>query len=342
MLLEREKLGVVKAVERLAGIQAQEPKPPFIGLWTRVEGFEAEDVRKALQSGKLVRAMAMRATLHLMSAKDYRALRPALDPVMTQAMTGALKSRSDGLDLDKVLPAARKLLKEQPRGFKELRALLAVQFPEANDRALGYSVRTQLPLAMVPSDDRWGFPRTADFALVDGLGAKVKPDKLVLSYLAAFGPAAAADFGAWSGLRGNKEVLERLRPKLRVFADDGGRELFDLPDAPRPDAEVPAPPRFLPEFDSLLLAHDDRSRVLAEKHRGKLTTKNLRVRATFLHDGFVRGSWSVGSAKSTATLVLKPWEKLTKQAKSELAVEGEALLRFAEPDATARDVRFVS
>jgi hypothetical protein len=342
LLLERERVSVGKAVERLAGMQAQEPKPPFVGLWSRIEGFEEEELRKALAGGKLVRAMAMRATLHLMSAKDYRALRPALDPVMDGAMKGALKSRSEGLDLDRVLPAARKLLEKQPRGFKELRSLLSAQFPKANDRALGYAVRTQLPLAMVPSDDRWGFPRVADFALVDGVSARPAPEKLALRYLAAFGPASAADFGAWSGLRGSKEVLERLRSKLRAFKDERGRELFDLPDAPRPDAGVPAPPRFLPEFDSLVLAYEDRSRVLSDEHRAKLTTKNLRVRATFLYDGLVRGSWSVEAKKAKATLILEPWERLTKQAMKELTAEGEALLRFVEPDAAELEVRFVS
>ena len=150
LLLEREKISVVEAVERLGGMQAQEAKPPFIGLWARLENFDPEDLREALHARELVRASMMRATLHLMGAADYAALRSTLQPVMTDAMR-ALGARAKGLDLDQVLPAARKLLEKGPRDFNELRALLAEQFPHVNDRALGYGVRMNLPLAMVPT-----------------------------------------------------------------------------------------------------------------------------------------------------------------------------------------------
>ena len=145
---------------------------------------------------------------------------------------------------------------------------------------------------------RWGFPPVADFTLADAwlgepLATDDAPEPLVLGYLAAFGPATAADAQTWSGLTGIKPVLERLRPQVRVFRDERGRELFDLPAAPRPDDDVPAPPRFLPEFDNLVLSHADRTRVLADEHRGFVVTKNLRVRATFLWDGFACGTWAL-------------------------------------------------
>jgi len=342
LLLEREKTSVVEAVERLGGMQAQEAKPPFIGLWTRLEGFDPEDLREALHERELVRASMMRATLHLMSAADYAALRSTLQPVMTDAMR-ALGTRAKGLDLEEVVPAARTLLEDEPRDFNKLRALLAEQFPHVNDRALGYGVRMNLPLAMVPTEDRWAFPAKASFTPADTwLGrplAEPDPEKLVLRYLAAFGPATAADVQTWSGMKGANGILTALRERLEVFEDEHGRELFDLPDAPRPDANVPAPPRFLPEFDNLMLSHSDRTRVLADEHRGAVVTKNLRVRATFLWGGFVAGTWKVDRTKTKATLQMTPFDRLPRRAAKELTGEGEALLSFVEEDAPKREVK---
>jgi hypothetical protein len=345
MLLERERTGVVDAVERLGGMQAQEPRPPFIGLWSRLEGFQPADLRGALHDRLLVRGMAMRATLHLMSAADYRAVRIALDPVMAAAMR-ALGARAEGLDLDRVLTAARALLERGPRTFAEIRDHLVSVFPEVDERALGYAVRTRMPLVMVPTDDPWGFPATAAFTLAEPwIGAPLDPaatgETLALAHLAAFGPASAADVQTWCGLPGMAAVLEGLRPRLRAFRDDAGRELFDLPGAPRPDEDVPAPARFLPEFDSLVLAHADRSRVISDEHRGGLVTKNLRVRATFLWDGFAAGTWTVERTKARAVLVMAPFSRLPKAAQHALATEGERLLRATE-DGRAPDIRIAA
>ena len=337
LLLERAEVPVPEAVERLCGLQAQEPKPPFLGLWTRLEGFESASLLGAVRERALVRATMMRGTLHLMSAADYLALRAPIQAVLDGGLR-VLGNRAEGLELDKVLPAARALLNDKPRTFNEIRALLQEEFPEVNDRALGFAVRMCLPLVMVPTEDRWGFPRTSEFTLAESwLGNAPAPDAsadaLVLRYLAAFGPAGAADAQEWSGLAKLGEVLERLRPQLQVFSDEKGRELFDLPDAPRPDEDTPAPARFLPEFDSLVLAHADRTRVIAAEHRPSLTTKNLRVRATFLWDGFAAGLWEMERKRKVATLRLLPFGKLTKRALNELTAEGERLLRFAEPEA---------
>jgi hypothetical protein len=279
----------------------------------------------------------IRGTLHLMSAGDYAALRACLQPVMDGARR-ILGARAEGLELDKLLPVARGLLEERPRGFNELRALLMEAFPHVNDRALGFMVRNHLPLAMVPTPGRWAFPPAAEFALAETwLGAPLSEDgtqgALVLGYLATFGPATAADFQTWSGLRGLREVPEQIRPKLRVFRDERGLALFDLAEAPRPDAEVPAPARFLPDFDSLVLAHSDRTRVLADEHRGLVTTKNLRVRVTFLSDGFAAGTWNVERKRDTAMLRMTPFEPLSDAAAAETDAGGEELLRFVEEDA---------
>lgn len=342
MLLARERSDVVTAVERLGGMQAQEARHPFTGLWTRLEGFRREDMHRALHDRLLVRATMMRATLHLMSAADYAAFRLTLGPALASAATGRGELFA-GVDLDRLLPVAHALLKERPRDFNTLRDLLQAEFPEAGARGLGYAVRTQLPLVMVPTEDRWAFPRTADFAPADvWLGAELSREPveaLVLRYLAAFGPATAADAQTWSGIKGLRAVLDGLRPGLRVFRDERGRELFDLPDAPRPDEDVPAPARFLPDFDNLVLAHADRTRLMAEEYRGRLTTKNLRVRATFLWDGSVCGTWQIDRKRDTAVLRMTPFEPLPGGAVSDLTEEAGVLLRFAEPDAATLDVR---
>jgi hypothetical protein len=337
MLLAREQVPVAEAVGRLCGMQAQEPKPPFLGLWTRLDGFQTSDLHSALHDRSVVRATMMRATLHLMTATDYTAFRTTLQPMLDGALR-ALGDRAQGLDLRKVVPAARSLLADEPLTFNEVRALLQERFPDVNDRALGYAVRLRVPLVMVPTQDRWGFPRTARFTPADGWletgpAAETAIDELMVRYLAAYGPASAADAQTWCGLPTTGEALERLRPDLRVFTDDKGRELFDLPEAPRPDEDAPAPARFLPEFDSLVLAHADRRRVIADAHRPMLTTKNLRVRAVFLWDGFARGIWETEYKRKIATLRMRPFEPLPRTAVDELAAEGEALLRFLEPDA---------
>ncbi|MFA1544488.1 winged helix DNA-binding domain-containing protein [Actinomadura monticuli] len=337
LLLAREPIPVPEAVGRLCGMQAQEPKPPFLGLWTRLDGFQASDLHAALRDRSLVRATMMRATLHLMTGSDYAAFRTTMQPMLDGALR-VLGDRAKGMDLEKVVPAARALLDEAPRTFNEVRALLQERFPDVNDRALGYAVRLCVPLVMVPTEDRWGFPRAARFTLAGGWlqrepSAETAVDELMLRYLAAYGPASAADAQTWSGLPSTGDALERLRPSLRVFADDKGRELFDLPDAPRPGEGAPAPARFLPEFDSLVLAHADRRRIIADDHRPSLTTKNLRVRAVFLWDGFACGTWDTEYKRRVATLRMRPFEPLPQAAVDELAAEGEALLRFLEPEA---------
>jgi hypothetical protein len=286
----------------------------------------------------------MRSTLHLMTAADYAALRMSLQPPMSVAKR-VLGARSEGLDPDEVVPAARRLLARRPLPFDEIRARLQEQFPDVNDRALGYAVRTLLPLVMVPSEEgRWGFPRVAEFALAeewlgDEVAAAADPEALVTRYLGAFGPASAADVQCWSGAGGMKAVLQGMRDDLEVFADARGRELFDLPGAPRPDADTPVPPRFLPEFDNLVLAHDDRSRLIADEHRPLVTTKNLRVRATFLVDGIVAGTWTIEVKRKVATLRLAPFARLSKRVARALGEEGEALVRFAEPGAADHAVQ---
>ena len=196
-----------------------------------------------------------------------------------------------------------------------------------------------LPLVLVPTQAAWGFPAAADFAIADDwlktpISTQTAPaHALVRRYLAAFGPATSADAQTWSGLQGLKAVFEGLRPELVTFRDENKKELFDLPDAPRPAEDTPAPVRFLPEFDNLVLAYADRSRLMADEHRGRIVTKNLQVRATFLVEGQVAGTWKVERKKKAAVLVLEPFAPLAKKMLAALEPEALALLRFVEDEA---------
>lgn len=345
ILLSRGTATAVAAVERLAGLQAQLARPPFVGLWTRLEGFRRGDLARPLRERQIIRATAMRGTLHLMSAADYVALRGALQPMLTKGMQAILRERAQDLDMDTLRAEARVFFGGKPATFDALRNHLKAKHPQADERAMAYAIRMHLPLVQVPTDDAWGFPAASDFALADDwLGKEVPTGEapahmLVRRYLAAFGPATSRDAQVWSGLQSLRAAFEELRPELVTFRDERRRELFDLPDAPRPEEDTPAPVRFLPEFDNLVLAHDDRTRVIADEHRPKVTLKNLQVRATFLVDGFVAGTWKVERKKKTATLVLEPFGKLAKKTLSELEREGKELLRFVEEDALETEVR---
>lgn len=347
LLLERAKLRTAPALERLYGLQAQAARPPFLALWSRVEGFRREDLLEAIAARKVVRATLMRATLHLVTARDYLGLRGPLSPALEGAMRSVLRARADGLDLPAVLAEARAFFAGEPATFEAARDHLAARFPGADVRAMGYAVRTHLALVQVPTDDPWGFPPSPAFALAEAwLGQPVpeggSPAELVRRYLAAYGPATAADVAAWSGLTGVRGVLDELLPTLRVLRDEEGRQLLDLPRAPRPDEDAPAPPRLLPEFDSLVLAHADRRRLIDDEHRAAVVTKNLQVRATFLVDGRVAGTWKLERKARGATLTLEPFAALSKPARKALEAEADRLLAFAEPEAKTRAVRFAS
>lgn len=348
LLLAREKATAATAIERLAGMQAQLARPPFIGLWTRLHEFRRAELSDALHRREVIRVTGIRATLHLMTRADYTALRGALQPMLTRAARAILRDRATTLDTKALDAESRAFFKKSPATFDALRDHLKRKFPNGDERAMAYVIRTHLPLVQVPTDAAWAFPAAADFALADAwLSTQVSTtataaDALVLRYLAAFGPATPADAQAWSGLQGLREVFESLRPSLVTFRDARKRELFDLPDAPRPPEDTPAPVRFLPEFDNIVLAHDDRTRIIADAHRARVTLKNLQVRSTFLVDGVVAGTWKSERKRKTAVLVIEPFGAVPKRTRAALGEEAEALLEFVEEDASVREVRFSS
>lgn len=331
LLLERAPITALAAIERLAGLQAQLPRPPFVGLWARVLGFERGALHRLVHDRHAVRATLMRGTIHLVSAADYAVLRAALAPVLSRGM-----KRMAGQNVAAVLRHTKKIL---PATFGEVRASLATKFPRADI----YALRMHLPVVIMPSETRWSFAGNAPFHDAEawlGRGlAEASLEALIRRYLAAFGPASVKDAQAWSGVRNLAPVFEAMRGELRTFRSDDGRELFDLPEAPRPSEDTPAPARLLPEFDNLLLAFADHARIIEPARRPGLTTNNGIVAATFLVDGRVAGTWELARDKAAASIRLRPFQKVSKAALAAVSAEAEALLRWHEPDAKNLTIR---
>jgi hypothetical protein len=282
--------------------------------------------------------------LHYVTAKDYLALRPLLQPGLDAGLKAILRDRWDRLDMEKLTTSTRKLLAQAPLPFEEIRAA----FASGDDaRAMGYAVRLTLPLVQVPvgKEAPWSYPANCAFALADEWigrplpkAAADRPDALVLRYLAGYGPANVAAVQAWAGLPKLGDAFDRLRKSLRVFRDEKGREIFDLPEAPRPDADVEAPVRFVPDYDNLIATRAD-ERFVAKKDRPRVFLSALRIAATVLVDGFVAGTWRIDRKKEDATLTVTPFGALAPKARKAALGEGEALLRFVEPDAARFEVR---
>jgi hypothetical protein len=345
MLLRRAAISVDEALERLVGMQAQAPNPPYPGLWTRLEGFRLEDLAQRIRDRRAVRVALMRSTIFLVTARDCLALRPVLAAELERWGLSVFGKQAAGMDLAELAAAGRALVEEAPRTFQELGLLLVERWPDADQSALGNLVRNLVPLVQVPPRGVWGeggpaAHTTAEAWLGRPLDAETAPDEMVMRYFAAFGPASVRDAQHWCGLKRLNEVVDRLRPRLHAFRGESGAELFDLPDAPRPDAETPAPARFLPEFDNVLLSHAERTRIISEPDRKRVFTVNGIIRATFLVDGFVRGMWRIEREGGTAALLIHPFEKLAAADRAALEEEGGRLVRFAAEDAGQWDVRF--
>jgi hypothetical protein len=332
MLLGRQRLSAFDAVERLAGMQAQEPDAPYVGLWTRLEDFEPDELARLISDRRAVRSPLMRSTIHLVSGRDCLKLRPVMQPVLARAFSGSpFRRKLEGLDFDELLAAGRASLEERPRTRAELSALLAERCPDRDPLSLAYAITFLAALVQVPPRGIWGESGQATWTTTESwLGSPLdptpSPEQIFLRYLEAFGPATVADARAWSGLGGLREVFERLRPKLITFRDDHGRELFDVPGAPLPDPDTPAPPRFLPAFDNALLSHNDRTRIISEEHRKSLS-RDRSMRGVLL-DGFACATWKTGQSGGKLTLVIEPFESLTGKDRDVLTHEGERLLGF--------------
>ncbi|NKZ06103.1 winged helix DNA-binding domain-containing protein [Actinomadura latina] len=345
MLLERHDMPVLDAIEHLVGMQSQAPNPPHVGLWSRLAGFAFDEVGPLMTERRALRIVLMRGTLHLVSARDARALRPLTQPLLDNYLKGRARDLG-GIDLDAITAHARELLEDEPRSDKELRALLAERWPDHDAELLGWAVRCRLPLVQVPPRGIWGASGLARHTTLDAWldghpASETSLDEVVLRYLAAFGPASVRDVQQWSGLTRLGEVVERLRPGLLEFRDENGRVLYDVPDAPRPGPDTPAPVRFVPDFDNLLLSHADRTRIIGEEHRKRVFTVNGIIRATFLVDGFVHGMWKIEKKRGEATLRIDAFEPIPERERAALEEEGMRLLAAAHPAAKSHAVEFL-
>jgi hypothetical protein len=338
LLLSRGRLGAAEAIERIVGMQAQVPNAPYIGLWTRLEAFRPDELGRMIERGEAVRGPLFRATLHLVTAPDWPELRSVVQPVLERSFGSTAFARNlDGIDLDALLAAGRALLEERPRTRAELARLLGERWPDRDGASLAYAITYLVPLVQVPPRGVWGRTGQATWTAAEArLEARPSPDELILRYLRAFGPATVADVRTWSGLAGLRDPIERLRPQLRTVRDEQGRELLDLPGAPLPDPETPAPPRFLPDYDNVLLGHADRSRVMDERTRAAIGMP------TVLVDGFVAATWKLERTAGSATLVVEPFGRLPPRDREAVTAEAAQLLAFTAADAEGHDVRFAS
>jgi hypothetical protein len=346
LLLRRHARSAVDAIAHLVGLQAQTPHSWYLGLWTRLEGFAPDEVVDLLTGRQLVRVALMRSTIHLVTADDCLALRPLVQPVIERSTNGAFGRRLAGLDRTELAAAGRALLETQPLTFSELGRLLAERWPDRDPAALAQAVRAALPLVQVPPRGLWGRSgpiahTTAEAWLGRTLEATPSVEQMVLRYLAAFGPASVRDVQTWSGLTRLRAVVEQLRPRLVTFRDEQGVELFDLPEAPRPDPDTPAPPRFLYDFDNLLLSHADRSRVVTEAYRQQEFPPDGPMINVFLIDGFTHGTWVIRREDHSATLAIQPFTPLNAMQAEALADEGACLLAFAAATARQREVQIL-
>lgn len=361
MLLGREPRPALEVVEHLVGMQAQNPLDPYHGLWNRIEGFRLGALAELLQERDVVRATLMRGTIHLVTGADCGLLRPFVQPVVerTYGSGAAFGGRLKQVTTGQVRAACIEFLQQEPRTRGELRALLAERWPDEEAEAMSFMLYL-IPLVQATPRGVWGQTGKARWALTEQWLAgrqesKSTIDDVVMRYLAAYGPASVADARTWSGFKALREVFDRLRPNLITFRDGKGSELFDLPNAPRPDPQTPAPARFFPEFDNVFLAHGDRARITPEAFGRRMSAAwNARGRggtpesgpqpiswAMFSVDGYLSGTWRLHKDREGATLLVQPLVEISDGQWRELVVEGTALLGLLAQAVDPADRRVV-
>ena len=350
LLLEPVSMDPLDAAEHLDGLQAQLPTSPYIALRARLAGFDPASLSTAMEERRAVRIVLRRGTIHLVSIDDALALRPVIQPVLDREL---LANRTwargiEGVDLEPVLALGRALVEERPRSLAELRNEIGAEVTVGDPGSLAYAVRNLLPTLQVTPRGLWGRSGEAKLTTIEAwVGRSISPDTdpepTLRRYLAAFGPATVADMQAWSRLTGLRPVVERMRPTLRTYRDERGRELFDLPDAAIEDADLPAPVRFLPDYDNALLSHDDRSRII-QPLRWPALGDNVTA-PVYLVDGTVAGIWKLEKATRRAEpgrLVIRPMIDHTSDEDDAIQGEAESLARFlatADPGSPVPVVR---
>ena len=343
LLLHRDRRSAVDTVAHLVGMQSQSPDAAYFGLWSRIEGFAPAELADLVLDRRVVRIALMRSTIHLVTAADCLALRPVLQPVLDRGLQGTYGARLAGLDRAEVATRGRALVEAAPLTFSQLGAGLAPAFPGRDPDALAMAVRSWVPLVQVPPRGVWGRPgRSAHTSAEQWLGTGTRTGtgtgevteeavgSVVLRYLAAFGPASVADVQKWSGLTRLGEVVDRIGDRLATFSDGNGLCLYDLPDAPRPDPDAPAPARLLAEYDNVLLSHADRTRILGDVDPRMVMTPNGLVLGSVLLDGFVAGRWRlVRPRDARASVTVTTMRRIGAADRAALVAEAGALLAFA-------------
>ncbi|MFC7624467.1 winged helix DNA-binding domain-containing protein [Microlunatus sp. GCM10028923] len=330
-LLDRADESAATMIERLVGLQAQEPLEPYVGLWSRLATFAPAELVGLLERREAVRTLMMRRTLHLHTAADALRFRPVHHAMIVQRTASVRAREISGLDPDRLAEVAEPRF-DEPRTTSEVARAVAAEWPDVPIPALSDLVSVVVPLVQVPPRGIWGRRAAARNLTLAGWLGDVEPapaeevlDELVLRYLAAYGPATSSDVRAWSGLAGLPAVIKRLRPRLRSYRDDAGRELLDLADAELTPADRPAPPRFLPAFDNVVLGYADRSRMIDDEHKHHSVAGARFV----LLDGRVAGVWtSTGDAESGVTVEIEPFRPLPQRERTALTAEAERLAAF--------------
>jgi Winged helix DNA-binding domain len=345
-LLARVDRPVHDAIEGLVGLQAQVPRDPYIALWSRLRGFDPVDIETLILERQAVRMTLMRTTLHLVTSDDAWILREVMQDVCERGyQSSPFRRQLEGIGLEELLAAGAAIVAERPRTVSELGRILSERWPAYDRMALAYAVRYLVPVVQVPPRGLWrrsAAPRVTTLATWLGLRAEGAPsadlmvDEIVLRYLRAFGPATISDIRTWSWLSGLRSVIDRLRPRLRIYHDEARRELLDVEDGVFADAGEPAPVRFLGEYDNVFLSHADRSRITGDTAWGVAYAR----RGTFFVDGFLAGAWSASAIDGRASITIEPRRPIA-AAIEEVAAEGEALLRLLEPDSVP-SVEFVT
>lgn len=339
LLARRESRAVPDVVGRLVALQGQQPNGPYIGLWSRVAGFRTDALSELLHDRSVVRSTVMRRTVHLVRGEDFRWLRPTVQPIVASALRHPyFADEIDGLDLDKLASAGTEILRGHTLARQELGRRLVEHFPGRHPGRLADAVEIMEPLVHGPEAGEWGrwrHPAAISLTIAEEwIGrpmAASRRESMIRRYLAGFGPASIMDMQAWSGLTRLREVVDGLRPTLRVFTDEHGKELFDLPDAPLADADGDTPVRFLPAFDNALLGHRDRTRIISEDDRRRIAQQASGGVPTFLVDGFVRGTWSV----MESTVRIAPFRPLSPAESAAVEAEADLLRGFIGADDVA-------
>jgi hypothetical protein len=341
MLLQRSDMTTVEAVRFLGGLQAQQSNDPYIGLWSRLNGFTHEALTELIVDKTLARATTMRGTLHLHTADDLVGFRALVQGFLEAQWKSNFLRRFGSEDKAKVHRAGVRILDKGPITAGELGKQLKVKFPSAEPIALSVLLQMNETLVQVPPTRIWGNGSAPLLVRVEnwlpGQTSTLDRIALVRRYLAAFGPASINDMQIWCRLTKLSVEFKALEKELVVFEGEDGRVLYDLPDAPRPPADTPSPIRFLPLYENAYLGYDNRRRMLVEEDLARL---NLFTdfKPSVLIDGVIAAGWVVSHKKDAARLEVEPYHKLTKKQVREIEAEGDAFLRFMEEGAKSFEV----